>query len=251
MHRSEMQQQSIEIPEERRSRQNYEEDVITNDKSRTGIEEYSCLNEIPFFHVTDSSAEDSTHIVEEGILQYCLLPSLHYFIVVQKYFTLDELNMRLKLFDYCEDEKQNIPRPIFMKTLKEKEKLKMTASEIANFAHNLIFIIGDLIEDEDDDVWKFVLTTIKFFDLAYLPCYSEEDITELANTIALMHDSYRQLSGATLMPVHHYAIHYPEDTRNFGPLRYLRTIRYDFFCFCIFNSDCSKVIKVDIYFKES
>lgn len=40
----------------------------------------------------------------------------------------------------------------------------MTASEIANFAHNLIFFIGDLIEDEDDDIWT--TTIIKFFDLA-------------------------------------------------------------------------------------
>lgn len=229
MHRSEMQRASIEIPITLRNRQNYVEDVITNDQSRTGVAEYSLFNEIPLFHVTDSSAEDSTHIIDEGILHYCLLLSLHYFIYDRKYFTLQELNKRIKLFDYCEDEKQNIPMLILEKTLKEKDKLKMTASEMANFAHNLIFIIGDLIE-EDDEVWKFVLTTFKFFDLAYLPCYDEEDITELSRTIALMNDTYQHLFGDRLKPVQHFGIHYPKDTRHFGPLRYLRTIRYDSFC---------------------
>lgn len=228
MHRSEMQRVSVEIPEKRRNRQNYLEDVITNDQSKNGVAEYSPFNEIPLFHVTDSSAEDSTHIVDEGILHYCILPSLHYFIYDREYFTLKELNKRIKLFDYCDDEKQNIPIPILKNTLTEKQKFKMTASEMSNFAHNIIFIIGDLIA-EDDEVWKFVLITIKFFDLVYLPCYTEEDITELSQTIALMNDSYQHNFGETLKPVQHFAIHYPEDTRNFGPIRYLRTIRYDFF----------------------
>lgn len=237
MHISEMQTASIEIADKRRNRHNYYEDVLKNDLSTTGVMEYSCFNEIPLFHVTDSSAEDSTHVVEEGVLHYNLLPSLRYFIYEQKYFTLEELNRRIKFFDYNEEEKQNIPMPIAKKRLTSKKikKLKMTASEMSNFAHNLIFIIGDLIP-EDDEVWQFVLTTIQFFDLSYLPCYAEEDLNEMKITIARMNDSYQQLIEDTLKPVHHFTIHYPEDTRNFGPLRYLRTIGYAYYNECFFCS---------------
>lgn len=230
MHRSEMQRASTEILGKRRNPQNYGEDLLENfrnkkrKKNTTGIAEYSIFNEIPHFHVTDSSAQDSTHVIDEGILHYNLLPSLYYFIYEKEYFTLQELNRRIKVFDYTEEEKKNIPMEILEKTLKDRTKLKTTATEMANFTHNLVFLIGDLVP-HGDIVWKFVLTTIKFFDLAYLPSYEEDDITELTQTITLMLDSYRQLFKELLKPVHHFAIHYPEDTRNFGPMRYLRNIR--------------------------
>lgn len=224
MHRNETKEATREIAGKRRDKANYNADVVTQNPTETGVVEYSPLNEIPFFHVTDSSAEDNTHIVDEGILHYNLLPSLYYFIYEQKFFTLQKLNDCLKLFDFNEDERQNIPSPITQKQLKEKEKLRMSASEMNNFAHNLVFIIGNLVPAQDP-VWKFVQTTIRFFDLSYLPCYEDEDILLLADTIATMHQLYQNLFETALKPVHHLAIHYPNDTLNFGPLRYLRTIR--------------------------
>ncbi len=225
MHKENMQTACSEMSDTRRNRENYCDDVSMNDQSKTGIMEFSCLNEIPFFHVTDSSGEDNTHIVDEGILHYNLLPSLNYFINETKYFTLQHLNERIRSFDYSQEERQNIPMSILKETF-TKKKLKMTASEMSNFTNNLIFMIGDLVPG-DDPVWEFVITTIKFYDLSYLPSYTEYDINEFASTIALMHGLYQQLFDKTLKPVHHIATHYPEDTRNFGPLRYLKTIRYN------------------------
>lgn len=225
LRRTDMEKTSSEISEERRNRLNYFDDVLINDETKTGVREYSPFNEIPFFHVTDSSGEDTTHTVDEGILHYNLLPSFHYFIYEMEFFSLKLLNERIKSFHYAEEEKQNIAMPIFEKTLKEKSKFKMTASEMFNFAQNLIFIIGDLIPG-NDPVWEFVLMTIKFFDLSYLPSYDENDLSELEETISLMHDRYKQLFEETLKPVHHISTHFPEDTRNFGPLKCLKTIRY-------------------------
>lgn len=237
MHKREMHEAVVEIVEKLRDKYNYYEDVLENNVSATGVAAYSILNYIPLFHATDSSAEDNTHIVEEGLMHYNLFPSLRYFIYERNYFTLQKLNDRIKFFDYTQDEKKNIPMPISedkirkkrkrnLETRKRKErmKFKMTASEMYNFAHNLIFMIRDLVP-EDDIVWQFVLTTINFLDLSYLPCYEEDDINELKDTIASMLTSYQQLFDQTLKPVHHIAIHYPRDTRNFGPLRYLKTIR--------------------------
>lgn len=229
----------VEIIEKLRNKNNYYEDVLENNVTATGVVEYSILNGIPLFHATDSSAEDITHIVDEGIMHYNLLPSLRYFIYERNYFTLQKLNDRIKFFNYTEDEKKNVPMPISKDFLREKKKrnkevkkrktterkkFKMTASEMFNFAHNLIFMIRDLVP-EDDIVWQFVLTTIKFLDLSYLPCYEEDDLNEFKEAIASMHNSYKQLFNQTLKPVHHIAIHFPRDTLNFGPMRNLRTIR--------------------------
>lgn len=227
LHRREMQKTSFEIPEERRNRQNYFDDVSKCDTSKTGVMEYSPFNEIPFFHVTDSSGEDTTHTVDEGILHYNLLPSLHYFIYEQKFFSLKLMNERIKSFRYVDEEKQNIPMPILEQTIKEKCKLKMTASEMFNFAQNLIFMIGDVVP-EDDPVLKLVLMTIKFLDLSYLPSYDEDDISEFKQTITIMNNLYQEMFDETLKPVHHIATHFPEDTLNLGPLRSLKTIRYSF-----------------------
>lgn len=241
MHKRETEEASVEITEKLRDTQSYYDDVLKNNYTETGVHEYSILNYITLFHATDSSGEDNTHTVDEGIWHYNLLPSLRYFVHERNYFTLEQLNDRIQFFDYTEDESKNVPMPISKENLKkiknetnkkkitnkkkEKTKFKMTASEMSNFAHNLIFVIGDLVP-ENDVVWQFVLTTIKFLDLAYLPCYDEEDdINDLTETIATMHHSYQQLFKQKLKPVHHFATHYSNDTLNFGPLRYLRTIR--------------------------
>lgn len=66
-------------------------------------------------------------------------------------FTLDLLNQRIKRLSYDTDQCANIPAPITEKNLKKSKKFKMTAAETFNFAHNLPFILGDLVAHLDDE----------------------------------------------------------------------------------------------------
>lgn len=218
-----MQTATRENPEDRRNRENYEEDVLLHDRTQTGIREHSIFNYIPHFHVTESSAEDITHNVEEGICHYHVMEILYHFIYDEKYFTLEELNQRMLSFDYDHDEKANVPHSIAKEQFK-KRKFSMTASEMSNFMQNITFIIGDLIPEEDV-VWHFLLATVKFFDTCYLPSYDDQEIEEWRDLIDYMLRSYQDLFDLTLKPVQHMAIHYPTDTKRYGPLRYARTIR--------------------------
>lgn len=79
----------------RRNRLNYEEDLLKDDLYESGIHEYSPLNNIPFFHVTESSAEDVSHTVEEGIGKYNITEALRILIYEDKLFTLKQLNDRI------------------------------------------------------------------------------------------------------------------------------------------------------------
>lgn len=63
---------------------------------------------------------------------------------------------------FTEDEKQNILGPISENTLKEKQKFNTSAAEMFNFVQNLIFLIGDLVP-EDDAILNFVQVTIRYF----------------------------------------------------------------------------------------
>lgn len=214
----------MEYPETRRNRDNYDEDVLTHDAIETGVREYSTLNAIPYFHVTESSAEDITHTVEEGIVKYNIAEALYFLIFIDNRFTLNELINRMKTFSYGEEEKVNKAHRILKDHL-VKGKLKMTAAETSNFIQNITFIIGDLVPEENI-VWPLILQTVKFFDFCYLPCYEQDDIREWREIIFEMHDSYIEIFGDHLKPHHHFATHFPADTEKFGPLRYVRTIRY-------------------------
>lgn len=218
-----MNQATTENPEDRRNPQNFETDVLMHDQSATGVREYSPLNYLPHFHVTHSSAEDITHNVEGGVCHYHFLECIHYFVFTREYFTLDEFNERMRSFPYGEDEKSNIPQPILEDRLK-KDRFKMTISEMANFTHNITFMIGDIVP-QNDIVWQFLLLTVRFFDLCYLPSYKDGDIELWRTVIDDMLQHYQHLFDYNLKPVQHMAIHYPNDTKKIGPLRYTRTIR--------------------------
>lgn len=218
-----MQSTTIENPEFRRNRTNYDEDVVMCDQSTTVIREYGVLNYVPHFHVTDSSALDLTHNVDEGVCHYNFVEILYNFIYDQKYFTLETLNQRIRSFPYGEEEKSNVPSPILESQFKGT-KFRMTAAEMFNFTHNITFMIGDLVP-EDDTVWCFLLETVKFFDMCYLPSYEDHEIEEWREITDTMLNYYKNIFDLELKPVHHMAIHYPDDTKRYGPFRYNRTIR--------------------------
>ncbi|KAJ6647993.1 hypothetical protein Bhyg_03218 [Pseudolycoriella hygida] len=50
----------------RRTKENYDDDVLMNNFTATGVREYSIFNEIPFFHVTTSAGVNTTHDMSEG-----------------------------------------------------------------------------------------------------------------------------------------------------------------------------------------
>lgn len=222
MNKNKAKTSTTENPALRRNRLNYNEDVLTNDLHETGIHEFSPLNKIPFFHVTESSAEDVSHTVEEGIVKYNISDALYFLIHDDKIFTIQQLNRRIKEFSYAPEEKSNKPHSILMEHLKN-HKLRMTAAETATFIHNITFIIGDLVP-HDNDAWQLILNTVKFFDFSYLPCYEEKDLIDWRENIEEMHSLYIEYCD-DLKPHHHIATHFPSDTSRFGPLRYVRTIR--------------------------
>lgn len=207
----------------RRNRDNYDEDVATDNVTDTGIHEDSPFNRIPFFHVTESSGADLAHDLTEGSLHTSLSKSILHFIT-QKYFDLDYLNDQISSIDFGEAEKGNRPTRITMKNLKSF-KFKMTSSEMFFFTHHLTFMIGNRVPD-NDSVWQHVLATIKMFDVCYLPSYDQEDLEALRASCENFNKGLKDLYGQILQHKCHLLTHYWELTIEFGPLRYVQTIRY-------------------------
>lgn len=206
----------------RRNRENYDTDVAIDNQTLTGVNEYSHFNRIPFFHVTESSGVDLAHDITEGILHPCLvLPILHF--IDNKYFTLEYLNDRMREMDYGEAEKGNLPVRIEKENLKNS-KLKMTSSEMFFFAHHFTLMIGHLVPGTDP-IWQFVLTTIKFFDLCYLPSYEDEDMENLKKESKNVNQGLLDFFGQNLQHKSHIHTHYRELTDDFGPLKDLKLLK--------------------------
>jgi hypothetical protein len=88
-----------EIPALLRNEENYKADVAANDLSKTGISENCAFHQITSFKVWENTCFDIMHDFLEGVLHYDLsLIFQHY--ISEKIFTLEDLNNRIKSFDY-------------------------------------------------------------------------------------------------------------------------------------------------------
>ena len=92
----------------------------TGDKSKEyGINWDYILNEFTHFHVCDGSlVPDVMHDILEGALQYEVKLMLRFFIDIDKYFTLQDLNTRLEHIELGYMERKDRPTPISVLTFR-------------------------------------------------------------------------------------------------------------------------------------
>lgn len=216
---------TTEVYTKLRNKVNYEEDLKKNNFKTTGIKEDSFVNLIFLCHATICLGIDIMHDVFEGILHYNLCEII-LALINDGYCSLDTLNKLKSDLSYGEVESGDKSPPITMKRLQSR-KLLMSASEMQCFAHHFPLIVGDLIRDKNYPVWKFLLQTIKFVDLLFLPFYTPQDLNNLTNTISKMNEMYITIFKTDLKPKHHYVTHYPTMIRRFGPLYYISSMRYE------------------------
>lgn len=87
-----------------------------------GVNRLSILGKSRYFSVIDGLPGDVMHDLLEGVLQYECKEMLTTFINEEKYLTLDQLNERIKRFDFGYYNDKNRPSPISQQTLNNAEK---------------------------------------------------------------------------------------------------------------------------------
>ena len=106
-----------------------EEGLFPDQDSVTyGLNYRSTLNKIENFHVAKSQLpQDIMHILFEGVIPLETKLMLYVFIYEKKYFTLDQLNDRIKNFCYGRSEARNkMPKPIESAHLLPDGKLRLS-----------------------------------------------------------------------------------------------------------------------------
>ena len=90
-----------------------------------GVCRKAILDKSRYYHVVDGLPGDAMHDILEGVLQYKVKEMLKVFIWEEKYLSLEQLNDRIKIFDYGYYKDNNKPSTIAQQTLKgDKNSVK-------------------------------------------------------------------------------------------------------------------------------
>lgn len=208
-----------------RNRINYENDVLTNDVSRTGIKIPCIWHVLNSYHVTDNLVCDIMHDFFEGVCHYDLCAILDYLINDMDFFNLETLNNRVQSFDYGNS--NNKPSFITIYHIRN-QKLKMSAAEMMFFIYHFGLIIGDLVP-EHDEAWSLYIILTKILDIVTAP-YVRRQITEyLSVLIAEHHEIYCRVFNKTLKPKpkHNFMVHYPRIMNLMGPIINMWSMRLE------------------------
>lgn len=206
-----------------RNKENYEQDVKTNEFQLTGVKQSSSFNNINNFHVTQNFFVDVMHDMLEGVCHYDLILIINKF-VSDKLLTIELLNFRILNFNYglkC----SNKP-PLLSSDVLKKQNFRMSASEMFSFACNLNLIIGDLIPHSDEH-WLLYLLLKEILYMIYNPILDFNSNLHFKNLISEHHEIYLKLSNSNLKPKYHNMIHYPMIIDNIGPLNDISSMRFE------------------------
>lgn len=200
---------------------NYTLDVEKRNAQETGIVEKWIFNEISDFHVTNNLSVDVMHDVLEGIRQYDLGLILHAHIL-EKLFTLEELNHRIKAFRYGEN--KNKPPEILNNHIKNC-RLMMSASEMLSLVRHLPLILGHLVIDEE--LWDLLLQLHEIVEILISTQFDVNALGVLEVKIAEYLESLTAIFPGSLKPKHHFLTHYPRVLPVAGPFWLMTSIRFE------------------------
>jgi hypothetical protein len=202
-----------------------------------GITGDCILNELAFFHVIGGLVPDVMHDLLEGILPLVISKMILHFIK-RKFFTLDQLNNKIKNFKYGYHEVVNKPCSIDRKQL-INGKINQTASQMWLLAVNLPIMISSFI-DESDSVWHCFTVLLRICRLVFLDSISQFQVYLLQDLIEEFLIEYKEnffqsykkndpksVLKCRITPKMHHLVHYPRFIKLLGPLKPFWCMRFE------------------------
>ncbi|XP_066588077.1 uncharacterized protein [Prorops nasuta] len=195
-----------------------------------GINKRSPLMQIPYFDVAMCFPQDAMHILIEGVLETTFRAFLRYCIMELKLFTIDDLNERLRNFDF-KHFKSDKPALLLSCQLAKDSHLRQSAAQIPVLYHTLPFLIGEWIIANDNIVLEdhihcyILLLQIINICLAYeINKDSIELLNQMIDTFLLI---FNRLYPDSVVHKFHFLKHIPYYINLFGPARQQWCFRFD------------------------
>lgn len=157
-------------------------------------------------------------------MSYDVALYLKYFIKKKQWFTYSILNWRIKQFKYKGTDALTKPCAVNSQV----PKLSGQAIQNWNFLRLLPVLIGDKVQNPEDDVWQLTLQLKDIVDMICAQTISSAQVAYLDILIQEYLESRKSLFPESLLkPKHHYLRHYPALILKFGPLIRLWTMRFE------------------------
>lgn len=210
---------------EKRTRENYEQHVMLNDPSATGVKEDSCLNKLHYFHVTENTCVDIMHDILEGVAPLEVRLMLRHFIYEEKLFDLELLNHRMSCFDYGYESEKNKPS-VILNLRTSDNAVKQTASQMWCLMQALPFLIGDLVSEKSQH-WHLFILLREICSIVFAPVVTYGLAVFLKQLVIEHHTLFKRLYDRNLIPKHHFMIHYSRMMVMFGPISRMWCMRFE------------------------
>lgn len=206
-----------------RDKTNYESDLSNRSH---GVKNKCVFNEINFFHNTCNWTIDLMHDLYLGICRYDMGKIIKH-CILNKYFTLNQLNNRRKFFDHCDADSGNKISTI-SDTHIQNEHLILTAAEMSCLIAYFGIIVGDLVPP-DDPAWLLYTYLFDIISVVTSTIISDNEIIYLRELIRLHHQLYLQTFQGHLTAKFHLLVHYPTIIKIFGPPKFYSCSRFEAF----------------------
>lgn len=190
-----------------------------------GLRQNSVLNHLDHFHVTSGLPPDAMHDLLEGVIPYTMVPLLARFIR-KKYFTLKELNYKIKNFKYGTGEIKDKPSVIKHQHLFTSKTIRGSASQKWLLAVMLPLMVGSRVP-RNDRAWKCFICLLKICRLVFQSKISELELLYLGDCIARFLTLFKKCFKLPIIPKMHFLVHYPRLIREFGPLLSLWCMNFE------------------------
>uniref|UniRef100_A0A0C9RKV5 Cya protein n=1 Tax=Fopius arisanus TaxID=64838 RepID=A0A0C9RKV5_9HYME len=202
-----------------RNKNKYQKDVSNCTR---GIKEECVFNPV-IDHICELPTVDPTHDINEGIARYGIREILYNLILVEKFFTVKQVNERLLSVNKQLAAGTNVPPPFSRQQVKKK-MIKVSASEMTFLILHLGVLVGKYVP-ADHKMWQLYKMLRKIYCLVMAPSFTQKTPNSLKSLITRHHKLYLELIGK-LKPKHHFLLHYSLAMKKLGLLRYVATIRY-------------------------
>lgn len=147
------------------------------------------------------------------------------FFIKNGYFTLSNLNKRLKEFSHKNADRGNKLSDIKQKNL-DNGQIIIASAQMSFLVSYFGIIIGDLIPP-DDPVWLFYSTIVDIINIVTLSVVTEQQILTLEMLIESHNKQFTYLFNLDLKPNHHLLTHYPRIIREMGPLKQMSCEKFE------------------------
>ena len=188
-----------------------------------GMKNNSPFDRLQHFNPIWGCPSDVAHDLFEGFVPGALERVTVHF-VQQQYFTLPQLNRKMKTFEYAICDRANKPT-IFYDEL-TKFRVKQTAAQCWCLLRFLPLIVSEWVP-KDDACLALLVDLLDIVDFVCAPSILPGEVHFLSDMITHFLEMYFTQFDVSVTPKSHFLTHYGRQKLHFGPLIHCWTMRFE------------------------